>query len=66
MKVWESDSELSLLELLRADDEVTSRLTNEELEALFDLDYHFRRIDAIFNRVFVQSTLPTGLPASTD
>ncbi|MDQ3079032.1 MAG: adenylosuccinate lyase [Pseudomonadota bacterium] len=66
MKVWESDGELSLLDLLRADGEVTSRLSNEELEALFDLDYHFRRIDAIFDRVFVPSALPTGLPGSTD
>ena len=55
MKVWESDGALSLLELLRADAEVTGRLSNDELEALFDLDYHFRRIDVIFDRVFGQS-----------
>jgi adenylosuccinate lyase len=55
MKVWESDGELSLLDLLRADGEVTSRLSSEELEALFDLDFHFRRIDAIFDRVFSPS-----------
>jgi adenylosuccinate lyase len=52
MKVWESDGELSLLELLKADPEVTSRLSNEQLEALFDLDYHLRNVDAIFERVF--------------
>jgi adenylosuccinate lyase len=55
MKVWESDGELSLLDLLRADGEVTNRLSSEELEALFDLDFHFRRIDAIFDRVFSPS-----------
>ncbi len=55
MKVWESDGALSLLDLLRADGEVTGRLSNDELEALFDLDYHFRRIDVIFDRVFGQS-----------
>jgi adenylosuccinate lyase len=52
MKVWESDGALSLLELLKADGEVTSRLSNNELEALFDLDYHLQRVDAIFERVF--------------
>jgi adenylosuccinate lyase len=52
MKVWESDGDLSLLELLRKDPEVTSRLSQEQLEALFDLDYHLKRVDDIFARVF--------------
>ena len=52
MKVWESDGELSLLELLKADPEVTSRLSAQELDALFDLDYHLRQVDTIFERVF--------------
>ena len=52
MKVWESDGQLQLLGLLKADPEVTARLSTAELEALFDLDYHFKRIDVIFDRVF--------------
>jgi adenylosuccinate lyase len=52
MKVWESDGELSLLDLLKADPEVSARLGNDELEQLFDLDYHFSQVDAIFARVF--------------
>jgi adenylosuccinate lyase len=52
MKVWESDGELSLLALLREDPEVTSRLSQDQLEALFDLDYHLKRVDDIFARVF--------------
>ena len=52
MRVWESDGQLQLLDLLKADAEVTSRLSDSELEALFDLGYHFRRIDTIFERVF--------------
>ena len=52
MKVWESDGELSLLELLKADSEVTSRLSDEQLEELFDLDHHLKRVDTIFERVF--------------
>jgi len=52
MKVWESDGELSLLDLLKADDEVTALLPAAEIEANFDLDYHYRHIDTIFARVF--------------
>jgi adenylosuccinate lyase len=51
-KVWESDGELSLLELLKSDPEVTQRLPPEELSALFDLDYHLKHVDKIFDRVF--------------
>jgi adenylosuccinate lyase len=52
MKVWESDGELSLLDLLKADAEVTAALPAEEIEARFDLDYHFKHVDTIFARVF--------------
>jgi adenylosuccinate lyase len=52
MRVWGSDGKLQLLDLLKADAQVTSRLSSHELEALFDLGYHFRRIDLIFDRVF--------------
>src|SRR4051812_17492013 len=52
MKVWESDGEQSLLELLKADPEVSGRLSAEELNALFDLGYHLRHVDSIFDRVF--------------
>jgi adenylosuccinate lyase len=52
MKVWESDGELSLLELLKGDAEVTAALTPAQLEALFDLGYHFKHVDTIFARVF--------------
>ena len=52
MKVWESDGQLQLLDLLKADPEVTARLLDNELEGLFDLGYHFKRIDVIFDRVF--------------
>ncbi len=52
MKVWESDGKLSLLDLLKQDDEVTAALSNEELEEKFDLSYHFKHVDTIFERVF--------------
>jgi adenylosuccinate lyase len=52
MKVWESDGELSLLDLLKADPDVAAKLSNEQLDALFDLGYHLKHVDTIFSRVF--------------
>ncbi|SUJ25594.1 Adenylosuccinate lyase [Sphingomonas paucimobilis] len=52
MKVWESDGALSLMELLKADADVTAALSAEEIEARFDLDYHYKHVDTIFARVF--------------
>jgi adenylosuccinate lyase len=52
MKVWESDGQLSLLELLKADADVTARLSADQLTELFDLDYHMKHVDTIFDRVF--------------
>ncbi len=52
MKVWESDGQLSLLELLKADGDVTARLSADQLTELFDLGYHLKQVDTIFARVF--------------
>ena len=52
MKVWESDGALSLLDLLKADPEVSAALTPQQLEEKFDLGYHFKHVDTIFARVF--------------
>ncbi len=52
MKVWESDGQMSLLDLLKADEEVTAALSENELEEKFNLDYHFKHVDTIFGRVF--------------
>ena len=54
MKVWQSDGQLSLLQLLMDDPEVTTKIPPAELEQLFDLEYHFKRIDVIFDRVFAK------------
>ena len=48
MPVWRGEGQF--LDLLKADEEVT--LSDEELEALFNLDYHFKHVDDIFARVF--------------
>jgi len=52
MRVWESDGEQSLLDLLKADPDVSQRLSTDELNALFDLGYHLKHVDTIFARVF--------------
>jgi len=52
MKVWESDGQLSLLELLKADPEVSAALPAATIEEKFNLDYHFKHVDTIFARVF--------------
>jgi adenylosuccinate lyase len=58
MKVWESDGRLSLMELLKADPDVSAALSNAEIEERFNLDYHFKHVDTIFERVFGDSTKP--------
>jgi adenylosuccinate lyase len=50
LDAWERGE--PLLDRLRAEPEVTSRLSEEELIGLFDLDYHTRHVDTIFRRVF--------------
>ena len=52
MKVWESDGALSLMELLKADPEVTALLGAPEIEEKFDLGYHLKHVDTVFARVF--------------
>lgn len=52
MKVWQSDGALSLLSLLKEDPEVAERLSSDDLDRLFDLDYHLKHVGTIFERVF--------------
>jgi adenylosuccinate lyase len=50
MPVWRGKGEF--LPLLKADRDVAKALSASELEALFDLGYHFKHVDTIFGRVF--------------
>jgi adenylosuccinate lyase len=50
MPVWRGEGDF--LTLLRKDPEVRKALNDTELESLFDLDYHVKHVDLIFNRVF--------------
>jgi adenylosuccinate lyase len=50
MKTWEQGKDF--LAELKADKDVTAKLKPAELEAMFDLGYHFKQVDTIFKRVF--------------
>ena len=54
MKVWSGESS-DFLGLLKADPDVRKALSEQELEASFDLAYHFKHVDTIFERVFGES-----------
>src|SRR5262245_61489407 len=50
MPVWRGEGDF--LNRLKADPEVTRRRSAKEIEACFDLDYHFKHVETIFKRVF--------------
>ncbi len=50
MPVWRGEGQF--LDLLKNDADVSKHLSPQELEALFDLGYHTRHVDVIFERVF--------------
>jgi adenylosuccinate lyase len=50
MPVWRGEGDF--LTLLKKDPDVTARLSDKELEDLFDLGYHLKHVDTIFKRVF--------------
>jgi adenylosuccinate lyase len=50
MQIWADGG--SYLDKLKADEDVATFLSSDELEALFDLDQHFQHVDTIFERVF--------------
>ena len=50
MPVWRGEGDF--LTLLKADPDVSARLSVAEIEELFDLGYHFKQVDTIFRRVF--------------
>ena len=50
MRTWNGEG--ALLDLLKANSDITRLLGASDLEALFDLDYHFKEVEQIFARVF--------------
>jgi len=52
LRVWEEGT--SFKELLLEDREIGTYLRKEEIEEIFDLSYHLKHVDDIFERVFSQ------------
>jgi adenylosuccinate lyase len=52
MRVWESNQEFK--RLVMEDQEIGKYLSNKEIEEIFDLEYHLKHVDEIFERVFAQ------------
>jgi adenylosuccinate lyase len=52
MRGWRGEGEF--LSLLKADEDVAKVMSAQDLEALFDLGYHLKQVDTIFERVFGQ------------
>ena len=50
MKVWETGQDFK--SLLLEDPDILKVLSREEIERLFDLNYHLKHVDTIFERVF--------------
>jgi adenylosuccinate lyase len=50
MRAWNGEG--ALLDLLKADADVSKALNPKELSGLFDLEYHLKQVDTIFARVF--------------
>jgi adenylosuccinate lyase len=50
MPVWRGEGDF--LKLLKKDAEVRAKLSDVELDELFDLGYHLKHVDTIFKRVF--------------
>ena len=50
MKVWESGQDFK--ELIMEDEDIRKNLSKKEIEEMFDLDYHLKHVDEIFERVF--------------
>jgi adenylosuccinate lyase len=50
LKVWETGNDFKTL--LMEDPEIKRYLTKESIEEIFNLDYHFKYVEEIFERVF--------------
>ena len=50
MRVWRGEGKF--LEFLKLEPKVIEKLSDDELEALFDISYHTKYVETIFDRVF--------------
>ena len=50
MQVWQDKKEFKIL--LAQDQDIKNYLTQAQIEELFDMSYHTKNIDKIYNRIF--------------
>jgi adenylosuccinate lyase len=55
MRVWQGEGDF--LPLLLADNDVRKHLSEAELKENFDLGYHFKHVDTVFERVFGKTAI---------
>jgi adenylosuccinate lyase len=58
MRAWQGEGDF--LALLMADTDVRKRLSATELKENFDLGYHFKHVDTIFERVFGKAAVESA------
>jgi adenylosuccinate lyase len=58
MRAWQGQGDF--LTLLMADNDVRKHLSAAELKENFDLGYHFKQVDTIFERVFGKAAVESG------
>lgn len=59
MRAWDEGGHLR--EYLKEEQDIASRLSSDQIDALFDYDYHLRHIDAAFDRLGLRYETPVEL-----
>lgn len=49
MQAWETETPFK--QLVEADEEITAKLTQEEIDDCFNYTYHLKNVDVIFERI---------------
>lgn len=53
LKVWKNGR--AFKELLLEDEEIKKHLSEEDIEEIFNIDYHLKYVDELFGRVFASN-----------
>jgi adenylosuccinate lyase len=62
MKVWDEGGEYA--DLVKADADIATKLSADEIDRVFDLQHYLRNVDKVFERVFGQTKRPSSGTAS--
>jgi adenylosuccinate lyase len=54
MKIWNRETNKDFNALLKENELVSSKLSNEKIDSLFDISYHTKNIDKIYSKVFIR------------